>query len=223
MIISPEEVEEGEAVTLSVDVTNVGEEMGGYTVELVLDGVVVESEEITPLGGGMTVTILFELTRGMGSYIVEVEGLTGSFVVSQPLIPLRPAEFVVSGLVVNPFEVEAGETVMVSATITNVGEESGSHTVDLKLDGEFVGSESVTLDGGDSVTVSFITSSEAEGRHSVEIDGLSGSFTVTEPPQPPLSPGYVAGIMIVIVATAAVIYMYVKGKIPPIFSKQIAD
>ncbi|MBA7609333.1 hypothetical protein ES703_16524 [subsurface metagenome] len=82
LIISPGEVEEGEAVTVSVDVTNVGEEMGGYTVELVLDGVVVGSEEITPLEGGLTATVSFDVTRNEGTYQVEVEGLTGSFIVN---------------------------------------------------------------------------------------------------------------------------------------------
>ena len=79
---STDSLEEGEAVTVSVDVTNVGEEMGGYTVELVLDGVVVGSEEITPLEGGLTATVSFDVTRNEGTYQVEVEGLTGSFIVN---------------------------------------------------------------------------------------------------------------------------------------------
>jgi len=81
LAVFPEEVEEGEEVTVSADVTNVGEEMGGYTVELLLDGLVVDSEEIPPFGGGVTVTVVFDILGDVGTHEVEVEGMTVSFTV----------------------------------------------------------------------------------------------------------------------------------------------
>ena len=75
---------EGMSVNISVDVTNVGEEMGGCTVELKVNGHVVNSVEIPPFGGGVTATQFFELKRGEGYYEVAVNGLTGSFAVFIP-------------------------------------------------------------------------------------------------------------------------------------------
>ena len=110
------------SVTVSVDVTKVGEEMGGCTVELKLNGEVVDSKEIPPFGGvypdfdRVTATVSFEVRTGVfptpqgdierreGTYQVEVEGLTGSFTVKPESsywsnIPGFPYESILSGLV----------------------------------------------------------------------------------------------------------------------------
>ena len=103
--VIPPEVERDETVTVtvSIDVTNIGEAMGGCTVELKVNGEVVDSVDIAAFGGvppdydQVTATQLFELTRGEGTYEVEVEGFTESFTVliSEPPFWNRP-EFVVA-------------------------------------------------------------------------------------------------------------------------------
>ena len=108
--VIPPEVERDQTVTVtvSIDVTNVGEEMGGCIVELKVNGEVFDSEEIPPFGGGVTATQLFELTRGEGTYEVEVDGLTDSFTVNPKLsfwdkIPGFPYESIIFGLVTGTF------------------------------------------------------------------------------------------------------------------------
>jgi hypothetical protein len=108
--VIPPEVERDQTVTVtvSIDVTNVGEEMGGCTVELKVNGEVFDSEEIPPFGGGVTATQLFELTIGEGIYEVEVDGLTDSFTVNPKLsfwdkIPGFPSESIIFGLVTGTF------------------------------------------------------------------------------------------------------------------------
>jgi hypothetical protein len=84
-------------------VTNVGQEMGGCTVELKVNGEVVDSVDIAAFGGippdydQVTATQIFELTRGEGTYEVEVEGFTESFTVVIPEPPFwnRP-EFAIA-------------------------------------------------------------------------------------------------------------------------------
>jgi len=93
-------------VIVSIEAENVGELEGDRTVELSVDGEVVDSKEVT-LGGGASETVLFELTRGEGTYEVEVEGFTESFTVNtqpepepeQRGIPGFPFESIVLGLV----------------------------------------------------------------------------------------------------------------------------
>ncbi len=86
--ISPLETEIGETVTVSVLVTNTGEMEGSYTLNLKLDGIVIEAREVTMAGGSQTVVFS---TAGdeAGSYSVEVNGLESSFVVLEaPLLPI---------------------------------------------------------------------------------------------------------------------------------------
>ena len=95
----------GMSVNISVDVTNVGEMMGFCTFELKLNGRVVDSVEIPSFGGEVTATQFFELTRGEGTYEVEVGGLTGSFTVARAepsfwdKIPGFPYESIIIGLI----------------------------------------------------------------------------------------------------------------------------
>lgn len=185
--VSPSEVEPGDTVTISVLVTNVGEETGNYTVILSIDSVEEETETVT-LAGSASSTITFTVARTIeATYSVEVNGLSSSFTVETPFIPEppTPAEFEVSSLSITPSEVDGGDDVSVSMTVTNVGEESGSYTIEVMIDGVLVDSGTVTLDGGASQSVGFTVTSDVVGSHSVEVDGLSGSFSVRAPPEPP--------------------------------------
>ena len=89
-----------------------------------------------------------------------------------------PAEFEVSNLVVSPLEVEPGEEVTISATVTNVGEKSGSYTVEIDLDDVVVYTEMVTINGGESTSVIFTVTKDTRATYLVEVADLSSSFTV---------------------------------------------
>jgi hypothetical protein len=52
------------------------------------------------------------------------------------------------------------------------------------IDGEVEDEKTVTVNPGEVETVSFEVSASELGTFSVEIDGLSGSYTVTEPEEP---------------------------------------
>lgn len=182
--ITPPAVEPGKEVTISVLVTNVGEQPGSYTITLRIASrlISIEDEAEVTLDGGESETVSFAYTMDVdGTYNVEVDGLTGSFEVLVVIPPSRPAEFEVSDLVISPDEVEEGEEVTITVEVKNVGEEEGSHTVELKIDGEVVDSETATLAGGASATISFEVLRGA-GTYQVEVDGLTGSFTVSVKP-----------------------------------------
>ncbi len=187
LTVTPSEVEPGDDVSVSVLVTNVGEESGNYTVTLTVDSVEEDTETVT-LTGGASTSVSFTVSKtAEATYSVAVNGLTSSFTVEIPEItePPEPAEFEVSDLSVTPPEIDAGDDVSVSMTVSNVGEESGSHTIEVKVDGVLVDSGTVTLDGGASTTVSFTVTSSIAGSHAVAVDGVSGSFSVRAPPEPP--------------------------------------
>jgi len=83
--------------------------------------------------------------------------------------------------VINPSSVLADEIVDISVKVTNVGEESGSYTVNLKIDDVIIETRDVTLSGGATEVVTFEVTETNPGTHTVEIDGQSGSFTVEAP------------------------------------------
>ncbi len=86
--VSPAKASIGKPVTISVVVTNIGEEAGIYTVTLKINGSVEATERIT-LAGGNSKTITFTTTQYQaGTYSVDVNGTTGSFTVEAgPLSP----------------------------------------------------------------------------------------------------------------------------------------
>ena len=97
------------------------------------------------------------------------------------LVPLNPpAEFQISDLTVTPLEVEAGEEVTVSVKVTNVGGQTGSITVALKLNQTTEDTTTVTLEKDASGTAEFKFVKQTAGTYNIEVAGLTGELTVTE-------------------------------------------
>jgi len=84
---------------------------------------------------------------------------------------------------INPTEVNAGETVVVSIRVTNSGDAAGDYEVVLKIDDAVVATKDVTgLPGGATQEVVFNAARDVAGSYTVEVNGATGSFTVTEAP-----------------------------------------
>jgi len=95
-----------------------------------------------------------------------------------PVVPSISAKFTVTNLSISPIEVEQGQKVTISAAVTNSGGNPGSYTATLKIDGSVVETKSFTLNAGESQKVSFTIAKESTGNHTVELDGLAGTFKV---------------------------------------------
>ena len=218
--ITPEEAElwgdiEVWTFKITASVTNVGEQEGMDKINLRVDGSVVDWRTVELKGGEKTM-IIYDVTRGVGSYTVEVNGLTGSFTVKAPP---KPAEFEFSNLRifypgVIPPEVERGQTVTVTVSIEaeNVGELEGGRTVELRVDGEVIDSKGVTLEGGASATVLFELT-RGEGTHEVEVEGFTESFTVN--PKPSFwdnISGFQYGLIIVGLLAVIIILWYARAR-----------
>ena len=132
------------------------------------------------------------------------------------------AAFASSDLSISPSEVTIGETVTISVRITNAGNAAGSYKVKLKINGVVEATKDVTLDAVASEQVTFTTAKDAAGSYTVDVNGLSGSFTVKEkpvpppPPPPPPAPavnwpliwGIVAGVVVV----GVIIFLVVRRR-----------
>jgi len=98
-------IEEGADITIFVNISNIGDIEGTHQVDLKLDGEVVYSINVTlPDGATEEVPLWIEGGLTVGTYQVEVEGLTDSFTVEPKpsfwdKIPGFPYESIILGLI----------------------------------------------------------------------------------------------------------------------------
>lgn len=174
LAITPNQVKEGEPITISVIVANNGAEAGKYSLVLRINGVVENITELA-LAPGVSQAATFTVVKDAGGdYYVEVDGLSGMFTI----IPLIPAHFSVSNLGITPDRVKQGESVTISAVVTNTGEVPGSYSVVLKVKGAVESIEEVSLAPGGSQGVSFSVIKDTPGFYQVDLEGLTGRFVV---------------------------------------------
>ncbi|MDP2731384.1 MAG: CARDB domain-containing protein [Dehalococcoidales bacterium] len=212
--ISKTQLNAGESVIISVEVTNTGDLRGSYEVALKINNAVVEAKQVT-LDSGASQTVSFATSRdAAGTYSVSINGQSGSFTVkgtsgapTEPT-PSAPAAFTTSSLSISPTAVNIGDMVTIAVQVANTGDLSGSYEVTLKINNEMVETKQVTLDGGRSQTVSFATSRDTAGTYSVNINSQSGSFTVTaaEVPSKPLAWWVWVIIGVVVVIAGSLVY-----------------
>ena len=173
LTITPNQVKEGEPVTISAIAANNGTESSKYSVVLRIGGVVEGITELT-LAPGASQPTIFTVTKDAGNYYAELDGLAGTFSV----IALIPAHFSVSNLVIAPDRVKQGDSIAVSAVATNTGEVAGAYSVVLKVNGVAESIEEVSLGPGGSQRVAFTVTKDTPGFYQVDLEGLSGRFVV---------------------------------------------
>jgi len=100
-----------------------------------------------------------------------------------------PTPLKVTKLVVHPPEPYIGQRVRISVTVSNIGTETGSHTVEFRINGEFVKRLTVTLAGGASTSVFIEMIFEKPNTYLVRADWLEKTVVVrTFPPPHPVAP-----------------------------------
>ena len=209
LTMSATEVEVGQSIAIHVLVTNTGDLAGSYKVTLWLENVAVATQDVT-LAGGASQGLTFIVGQDVpGIYSISIDGLSATFTVKETVTPPVepepvPAAFTTSNLFISPAEAGIGETVTVSVLVANTGDLSGSYEVTLKVDNVTMATKDVILAGDTSQTVTFTTTGDTAGTYTVDVSGLSGTFTVKTPvvPVEPINWGTITGI---IAGTAIVI------------------
>lgn len=173
--ISPSQVVAGEPAVAEVNVSNIGGADGVYSANLTVDGEVVEVQSKT-ITAGSTETIPFPCCfEDAGSHVVGIDGLTAT------VTALKPAEFEVTSVRIEPVEVAVGQEAIVEVDISNTGEVEGIYTATLKLNGIETDTKDITLAGGDADTVKFMVLKESAGSYAIDVGGVSSNFKVLKP------------------------------------------
>jgi len=139
---------------------------GKYTVSLTYEWVCTETEP-----GRFPLPYSFTEIRKM---YIEV-------LVKEKERELEPADMLVSYLNIDPQQVLPGQEVIVSANVCNSGEEDGTKTASLSVNGAAEQSQTVGVSGGSCQQVSFRVTRAVPGTYQVSIDGMTGQFSVLAP------------------------------------------
>ena len=113
-----------------------------------------------------------------------VSAPTSHFTAFTVMAYTSPAAFTASALTISPAEAEIGESVSIGCTVTNTGDLTGSYEVTLEINDVVIDTKEVTLGGQASQEVTFTTTGDATGSYTVNVNDLSGTFTVKEAPAP---------------------------------------
>jgi hypothetical protein len=212
--ISPPQAGLDQPVTISVKVTNTSARAGMTDVTLKVNKVAVETKSVR-LAAGASEVVTFTVKRATAaSYSFEVGGQTGTFSVVQPL---TPAAFSLSDLKITPASVKVNEAATITVRVANTGETSGTYTVQLKLNGNVVESQDVTVEGLSSQLVTFSVTQATSGTYQVAIGNQSATLNVAaEKAAFPI--GIIIGIVaaVVVVIGAVLVYFLVIRRRKPV-------
>ncbi len=142
---------------------------------------------------------------------------------SEPEVPV--AVFRISELDISPSEVDIGQTVTISVLVTNSGNLEDTYQVTLEIDNKVVETQEVILAGGASDMVTFTILKDIAGTYSVDVNGLTDSFTVKEkeaaviptpstpstlPPAKPINWLVVGGVVAALVAMGSLLFFLAR-------------
>jgi hypothetical protein len=178
LTINPLEAEAGEPILISVNATNIGDIEGVYSANLTINNMLRETQEILLVGKESKILEFTVLENEEGNYSVEIGGLTGTFRIRPA--PPETSKIVLSNLQIKPYESWVNETITATLDATNPSEETEIMTLKLKIDDIVVETKKLELAAAESTTVGFTFNATAEGKFTVKIATLSGTFTVVK-------------------------------------------
>ena len=113
---------------------------------------------------------------GLVLVFMVLVALIGGCVEHQAQSPL-----LVKNLTIQPAEVQPNEVVTITVSVTNTYDTWGIYGLVLKINGIKEAEKQANIDAGGSRDVNFSVVRKESGKHTVFINGLSGSFAVVEP------------------------------------------
>ena len=183
LIINPLEAEAYEPITITANVTNIGDEPGNYMGNLTINNALEDNQTVLIDGGNSTLLEFLVVEQLEGTYTAEIGGLTGNFTVTAPSITssnitldkimLPPYESWAS-----PYESWVNENITVLFTATNTGSETESLSLLLMIDDSTADVKRIELAAGESTEEGFTFNSTIEGKHTVKVGNLTGTFLI---------------------------------------------
>jgi hypothetical protein len=138
--------------------------------------------------GGEWIEIPSDIDYEEDEITAEISHLTIFALRALTSSPLGETTFTTGSLNVSPAEVSAGESIEISVLLTNTAAEENICPLTLSIDGVLAETKSIAVAGNTSETITFTVITGEVGVHSIDLNGLFGSFTVSEGTSPPAPP-----------------------------------
>jgi hypothetical protein len=180
LIVNPLEAYAGDAVQISVNLTNIGDLEGNQTVNLEINNTIKATTNVTLSANSTEVVEFTYIETAEGNYTVKIGDLTTALII-RPALP-ESSKILLSNFISNPYEVWANENVTITASAVNPSGQLDKLTIKLMMDDVVVDTQVISLDAGANQIVQFTinASSAAEGKHIVKLNTLKGSFVVVK-------------------------------------------
>ncbi|MEM1509138.1 MAG: CARDB domain-containing protein [Thermofilaceae archaeon] len=195
----------GEQAKVDILYSNTGNSIGAVNVTLYADNVALKSWLIAPKPGEEGTLTYYLSFNSEGPHIVKVGDNMFTVTVSTTA---QPARFEASELSISPTSLKTNEKASISVKIKNAGGESGSYDVVLKINEQHASTKTVNLGPGESTTITFHYTPTSEGTYNIEVNGLSGTFTVTKVEEPSTLMGGIQWQYIAIIAAVAAVAVF---------------
>jgi S-layer protein (TIGR01567 family) len=181
--VSPETVVQDDTITISVMTAIGGNAVGD--VQVYYDNNLIGN---TSTDGTLTYTVketgMHKLTTSSTSYLDAELNLE---------VLALEAKFSYSNLQVSPILAKTGENVNVTVDVTNTGTAAGNKDVELMINGTTVDSQSVSLDAGQSTSLTFTVSENEAGTYEAQVGSSTATFNVEKSSIP--GPGVLVSVM----------------------------
>jgi hypothetical protein len=178
--VNPLEAYPGDAIQISVNLTNIGDLEGNQTVNLEIDNAVKDTTNVTLAANSTEIVEFTYIETVEGNYTVKVGDLTAALLIKPA--PPESSKILLSNFVSTPYEVWVNENVTITANAVNPSGQLDKLTIKIMMDDVVVGTQVISLDAGATQIVQFTVnaSSAAEGKHIVQLNTLKGSFFVVK-------------------------------------------
>jgi hypothetical protein len=180
LTVNPLEAYAGDAVQISVNLTNIGDLEGNQTVNLEINNTVKATTNVTLAANSTEAVEFTDIETVEGNYTVKIGDLTAALIIKPA--PPESSKILLSNLISTPYEVWANENVTITANAVNPSGQLDKLTVKIMMDDVVVGTQVISLDAGANQIVQFTVnaSSAAEGKHIVKLNTLKGSFFIVK-------------------------------------------
>lgn len=175
LTLSSPEVNVGQPITISVNVTNTGEEAGTYSINLTINDAVKETKAVQLSGSASNIVEFEDIESKVGSYSVKIGDLNATFKITAAP---SAASFSMYALLFNPEETWANEPIQITVKVINFGQTAGNYPVNLTINDEPKGNQTVQVPGGATITVKFTVTEPQEGTYTVKLGTLTRSFNI---------------------------------------------
>jgi hypothetical protein len=180
LLVTPSEAYVGEAVQISVNLTNSGDLEGNQTINLEVNSAVKDTTNVTLSGNSSQLVEFTDIEMLEGNYSVKVGDLTGAFDIKPA--PPESSKIVLSNFLSDPYEIWANDNITFTADAVNPSDQPDKLTVKATIDDVIVATQVFSLDAGAKGTVQITVNASdvAEGKHTAKLNTLSGSFVVVK-------------------------------------------